>query len=579
MAELPRYRRDGLLSAVSPGFDSAALREGARASETLTRAMDRVSQMAFQVAGEQAKIEGIEYGAANAPTVEQLARAKASGQNIEDMLPGDTFSVFGSAARSTAINLIETSIESQARESITALQAGFEAGTVSLTDMQEKLATIEDSYSAVLSEVSPTSAAQFRASIGVVGNSAFLSAAKTAMADQKKRDEVVTRYEAKVLLEGIPGQVTSLVNTIVNAGIQTNESGEVISIDDKIEVAARQHLAKLALSIDDPSFFDTYSERLDTEVSKAKVSVITEYLKEDPLNRIPELDQDGAYLEDADVKSLFSILTAEERDAVSQSIDNYVDELQAEEDAEDQRSERRRKERVNQIAPLINKAIADDDDGAIRVYMDELEVMDYSLWKSFVGVVNGGGAQTDDPEVVKSLNFKTTTGSLNIAELNDMFSERQITRSTYDSMFSRYEAQKSTRYKEGLTVARNTLQYPEYDFIDMSDTQRKAIIKMKDLENEYLALKESATVAGQEAPDPFEFFTRRSLEIKNEGFDPAALQNAERLINTFIQERGLNIGSYNDVVLPSDLRPEDYGKLDEALNLLKGQGIQYQGAD
>lgn len=577
MAELPRYRRDGLLSAVSPGFDSAALREGARASETLTRAMDRVSQMAFQVAGEQAKIEGIEYGAANAPTVEQLAKAKQSGEDLEEMLPGDTFSIFGQAARTTALNLIETSIESQARESITALQVGFEAGTVSLSDMQTQLATIEDSYSAVLSDISPTSAQKFRASIGVVGNSTFLSAAKTTMADQKKKEEVVKRYEAKVLLEGIPGQVSSLVNTIVKAGVQTNEAGEVISVDDKIEVAARQHLANLALSIDDSSFFDTYSERLDAEVSTAKVSVVTEYLKEDPLNRIPELEQDGVYLEDADVKSLFSILTAEEREAVSENIDNYVDELQSEADAREQRSTRRRQERANDIAPLINKAINSDDEESIRVYMNELESLDYSLWKSFVGVVNGGGAQIDNPEIVKSLNFKTTTGSLNLGELNDMFSERQITRSTYDSMFSRYEAQKDARYNEGLTAARNTLQYPEYDFIDMSDTQRKAIIKMKDLENEYLALKETATRAGQEAPDPYEFFTRRSAEIKNEGFDPQALQSSERIVNTFIEERGLNVSSYSEIVLPNDLSPEDYGKLDEALKMLKDQGIQIQG--
>ena len=180
MAELPRYRRDGLLSAVSPSFDSAALRQSARSSETLTRAMDRVSQMAFQAAGEQAKIEGIEYGAANAPTIQQLKEAQQRGESLENLLPGDTFSIFGQNARSAALDYINTSLQTQARKSISDLSLQFEQGSIDLPKMQESLATIEDTYSVIIQEFSPTESGKFRAQISLTGNSVYLAASKKA---------------------------------------------------------------------------------------------------------------------------------------------------------------------------------------------------------------------------------------------------------------------------------------------------------------------------------------------------------------------------------------------------------------
>jgi hypothetical protein len=232
MAELPRYRRDGLLSAVSPGFEGVGLREAARASETLTRAMDRVSQMAFQVAGEQAKIEGIEYGAANAPTIQQLREAKERGESLEDLLPGDTFSVFGQNARSAALDYINTSVQTEARKSIADLSLQFEKGLVDLPTMQEQLATIEDTYSGIIQEFSPSEAAKFRAQISLTGNSVYLAASKKQIAEAKKDNDTRMQMGVDMMIDS--------VDAFVEAGNLTNDSGEVITVDDRLEVLRKE---------------------------------------------------------------------------------------------------------------------------------------------------------------------------------------------------------------------------------------------------------------------------------------------------------------------------------------------------
>jgi hypothetical protein len=210
MAELPRYRRDGLLTAVAPQIQGVGLQESARSSQALSQAMDRVSNFALKRMEQQAKVEGMQYGAANAPTPEQLAKAKASGQDIQDLLPGDQFTVFGSSARAVAVELITTNMEMQARESVTAAQSAFETGSLDLPGLQAELANIEDAYSSVLSEVSPAASAKFRASIGLIGNSAFLSAAKSQATKDRKDLEISYRLGVDSLI--------SNVETIYRAG-------------------------------------------------------------------------------------------------------------------------------------------------------------------------------------------------------------------------------------------------------------------------------------------------------------------------------------------------------------------------
>ena len=298
MAELPRYRRDGLLSAVSPSFDSAALRQSARSSETLTRAMDRVSQMAFQAAGEQAKIEGIEYGAANAPTIQQLKEAQQRGESLENLLPGDTFSIFGQNARSAALDYINTSLQTQARKSISDLSLQFEQGSIDLPKMQESLATIEDTYSAIIQEFSPTESAKFRAQISLTGNSVYLAASKKQMAEAKRENDINLEM-------GVDEMINS-VDAFVQAGHLKNDQGEIITVDNRLDVL-RQEIEKFGNQTT-PATKRGMLSRFDAKVKDAKINAVVSQFSE-----LETLEEKKAFAENFEEQTGFTFSPTDTR--------------------------------------------------------------------------------------------------------------------------------------------------------------------------------------------------------------------------------------------------------------------------
>lgn len=299
MAELPRYRRDRLLPAVSPGFDSAALREGARASETLSRAMDRVSQTAFGVAEQQAKIEGIEYGAANAPTIQQLREAQQRGESIEDLLPGDTFSVFGQNARSAALDYINTSVQTEARKSISDVQLRFEQGQIDLPGLQTELSTIEDQYSDIINQFSPNEAAKFRAQIALTGNSVYLSAAKQQIASAKRETDARLQI-------GVDEMINS-VDAFVSAGNITNDQGEVITVDDRLGVL-RSEIEKFGDQTGSATTKRAMLNRFDARVKDAQTNAVVEQFEE-----LETLEEKRAFAENFEEQTGFKFDAVDSR--------------------------------------------------------------------------------------------------------------------------------------------------------------------------------------------------------------------------------------------------------------------------
>ena len=64
------YKRTGLMTSSFQGSRGAALTEGIRSADALTSQLSQMSNFFFSQAAEQRRIEGEEFGAANAPTYE-----------------------------------------------------------------------------------------------------------------------------------------------------------------------------------------------------------------------------------------------------------------------------------------------------------------------------------------------------------------------------------------------------------------------------------------------------------------------------------------------------------------------------
>ncbi len=523
MAELPRYRRDGLLSAVSPGFEGVGLREAARASETLTRAMDRVSQMAFQVAGEQAKIEGIEYGAANAPTVEQLAKAKEQGKDIKEILPGDTFSIFGQAARATAIDMLTSTMETQARESIVGIQTRYELGQIDLAGMQENLTTIEDTYSAILSDIDPVAASRFRATIGLAGNSAFLSAAKSKVKADKKAMETLLAVGVQAMIDSVP--------TIVDAGVTKANDGSIVTPNDSINVL-RAQIQKYGSQMENGDTFIRENLRiLDQRYNEALVGNVADWVMEDPIKHTNQIM--SGTIKDAGMNALVSSMTTEQIRDAKKAANDQMTAFFGRENQLYQRNERLRGELFDALVPQLFDAKAtgrDEDVESILMRMADLKPVEATSMREAIYTTGG----IDNAEVVTGLDLLSTQGALTLDLINEKRADKEISESTYRRYLGAIEQQRNTDHNEALTFAENILRPGVRGLINPGADDRKALKKLGDLENAMIL--EARKTPGYDRLQ----FAQNWLSGQQQGPTEAEITQAKNRISGLAQVVGLS---------------------------------------
>lgn len=180
MATLPLYQPTGYLPADVPRLDYANLKEQANQLQTITSSLDRVSNFAFKQAMAQAEREGLQYGAENQPSLEQVMAAVQRGESPQELFakPG---TVFGDAARKIQAGQLRNELEVAGRKKLADLSAIVDNGNFNLQEVQREISSLTAGYAKVISEVSPEEGLRFRASIGTAGNAVYTKAADRAM--------------------------------------------------------------------------------------------------------------------------------------------------------------------------------------------------------------------------------------------------------------------------------------------------------------------------------------------------------------------------------------------------------------
>lgn len=180
MATLPLYQPTGYLPADTPRLDYANLKEQAQQLTTITSALDRVSNFAFKRAMEQAEREGLQYGAENQPSLEQVMAAVQRGESPQELFakPG---TVFGDAARKVQAGQLRNELEVVGRKKLADLSAIVDNGNFNLQEVQREISSLTSGYAKAISAVSPEEGLKFRASMGTAGNAVYTKAADRAM--------------------------------------------------------------------------------------------------------------------------------------------------------------------------------------------------------------------------------------------------------------------------------------------------------------------------------------------------------------------------------------------------------------
>ena len=175
-----------------PRVDFTDQRVQAQGLSQLASSLDRLSSFFLNQAADKAKIEGAEYGAANAPTPQQINEAYASGEELE--LPGDDTTIYGRSVRRAALSVADDEITALASNRMSTLAVVFDTGLndESMTDQQRAdlaasvgvddfspqsfataLDTINAGYASVLDENAPGVSRKFRAQAAITANNKY----------------------------------------------------------------------------------------------------------------------------------------------------------------------------------------------------------------------------------------------------------------------------------------------------------------------------------------------------------------------------------------------------------------------
>ena len=178
--ELQRYNSQGVQIRV-PKVDFTASKVQAQTMASLSQSLDRMSNYFFRVAEGQAKIQGAEYGAENAPTKEQIKASIESGEPIE--VVGDQTTVFGQYARNASLTAVTDEIDymmslemsKTIKEFNDSLDQPGSDANYEPDKLLDKLKAIVEGHSSALDDVSPGTARKLRASGGIKANAKFVS--------------------------------------------------------------------------------------------------------------------------------------------------------------------------------------------------------------------------------------------------------------------------------------------------------------------------------------------------------------------------------------------------------------------
>jgi hypothetical protein len=309
MAELQRYTPVGLGLASLPGLPTVepiALQERIRETQGLQSSLDRISQFAFKEAGEEAKRQGLQYGAENPVTKEQIEVALGTGKKPSELF-AKRGTIFGEAALQAQSAQLRLELENDARSRMAKTAAEVDAGR--LLDIQEIRTQINgpiDGFAKLLAGIDPEESVRFRASMAAAGNTVLKSA----------YDKVLSVQNAALRSRLADSVSTTLdfVSRLYDTEPDINQQKAQISV-------YRNTLLNSLLPTADATFINSTMAKFEEGVAKLRVDAVSKYVTStdfsaDPLTAVSKLDKNDA----GKMTSLWSTLNFEDQAKVRSNL-------------------------------------------------------------------------------------------------------------------------------------------------------------------------------------------------------------------------------------------------------------------
>tara|TARA_Y100001973_G_scaffold77860_1_gene114123 strand:+ start:4585 stop:6375 length:1791 start_codon:yes stop_codon:yes gene_type:complete len=201
MAESVTYqgRRVALRIPEAQAFEAQAIERG---QATLQRSLDRMTNFFAEQNRIVAKIEGQEYGAANAPTMEQILAARQTGEELE--LPGDKNSLFGRAARQAAATVVSSELELAAHKEMNAAILDFKEREANPAGLQDKLDAIILGYSSTFDETVPSMARSLKSKLALNAQTKYANYHSAYITNQQEKSRAAWLANSNLEFDNFP---------------------------------------------------------------------------------------------------------------------------------------------------------------------------------------------------------------------------------------------------------------------------------------------------------------------------------------------------------------------------------------
>ena len=229
------YKRTGLMTSSFQGSRGVALTEGIRSADALTSQLSQMSNFFFNQAAEQRRIEGEEFGAANAPTYEELVKAEKEGKNLLDFAP----TVYGRSAKAAALATVENEIILDSAERFDNLVFQATKNMVSPNVLKNDLDAAILGYGNILEATNPVLARKMNLKLSLNANTLF-------DAYRKKYLTSILASNSKSNATGVDVQLNNDVRNFDN-WLQTNLLTRK-TVFDEIAMKNNQYRALLVAS-------------------------------------------------------------------------------------------------------------------------------------------------------------------------------------------------------------------------------------------------------------------------------------------------------------------------------------------
>jgi len=155
-----------------PTLDYANARAISQGSAQLNSSINRLTAFVSQKNQQVTAVKGAEYGAANAPTVEQINDALKTGEALD--LPGSkTGTLFDRNVNKAAMEVFSDNLETAARSQITQKTIDALDNSMPMSEMRNSLDAIIQGYADSFDEVDAGFAQRFKARMGIVANAEY----------------------------------------------------------------------------------------------------------------------------------------------------------------------------------------------------------------------------------------------------------------------------------------------------------------------------------------------------------------------------------------------------------------------